>query len=108
MQPPDARHWKYQNCEIRDDVEDPGSLKCSVDAETMTGGHEWVPDLFARGTSCNSKDSHHEIEDQVAPDTRMSPDVDEQIAFPGWGENTKILKQDGEFDEEDHEAIDNS
>ena len=38
----------------------------------------------------------------------MNPDVDKHIAFPGGGKNTKILKQNGEFDEEDHEAIDNS
>ena len=74
----------------------------------MTRGDKWVPDLLARGTNGNFKDSLHEIEDQVAPDTQMNPDVDEHVAFPGWGKNPKILKQDGEFDEEDHEAIDNS
>ena len=108
MQPPDARHWKYQNCEIRDDVEDPGSLKSSVDAETMTRGHEWVPDLLTRDTNGNFKDNLHEIENQVAPDAQMNPDVDEQVAFPGRGKYMKILKQDREFDEEDHDAIDNS
>ena len=74
----------------------------------MTRGHEWVPDLLTRDTNGNFKGSLHEIEDQVAPDAQMNADIDEHVAFPGWGKNTKILKQDGEFDEEDHEAIDNS
>ena len=67
-QPPDARHWKYQNCKIRDDVENASSLESSVNAETVTRGHEWVPDLLARDTNGDFKDCLHEIEDQVAPD----------------------------------------
>ena len=73
----------------------------------MTRGHEWVPDFLARSTKGNFEDGLHEIDDQIAPDAEMSPDVDEHVAFPGWGKNAKILEQDGEFDEEDREAIDN-
>ena len=74
----------------------------------MTRGHEWIPNLLARAANGDFKDSLHEIEDQVAPDAQMNSDVDKHVAFPGGGKNTKILKQNGEFDEEDHEAIDNS
>ena len=74
----------------------------------MTRGHKWVPDLLAWDTNGNLEDSLHEIEDQVAPDAQMNPDVDEHVAFPSRGKNAKILEEDGEFDKEDHEAINNS
>ena len=38
----------------------------------------------------------------------MNPEKDEHVAFPSRCEDAKILKQDGEFDEEDHQAVDNS
>ena len=37
----------------------------------------------------------------------MHPHVDEHVAFSDGCEDAKVLKQDGKFDEEDHEAIDN-
>ena len=58
----------------------------------MTRSHKWVPDLLARGTNDNFEDSLHHIEDQVGPDAQMNPDVDEHVAFPGWGKNPKILE----------------
>ena len=36
----------------------------------------------------------------------MGPDIDEHVAFPSRCEDSKILKQDGEFDEEGHKAVD--
>lgn len=83
-------------------------MKSSIDAETMTRSHEWVPDLLARDTDGNFKDSLYEIENQVALDIQINPDEDEHIVFSGWGKDAKILEQDRESDEEDHEAIDNS
>lgn len=37
----------------------------------------------------------------------MDADVDEEVALAGGGEDAQVLEQDGEFDKEDHEAVDN-
>lgn len=106
-QPPNARHRKYEDCEIRDDVEDSSGLKGSIDAKTMASGHHWIPDLLAWRTYIDLKHSHDEIEYQVAPDAQVDPNVDEHVALPGGCEYAKVLKQDRELDEEDHDAVDN-
>ena len=71
----------------------------------MAGGHEGVPDLLAGSTHRELKHVLDEIKDQVGPDADVDPDVDEHVAFSGRCEDTEVLKQDGEFDEEDHEAV---
>ena len=38
----------------------------------------------------------------------MGTNKDEHVAFPGGCEDAEILEQDGEFDKEDDEAVDNS
>lgn len=73
----------------------------------MARCHQRVPNLLAWSTYCDFKDRLDEIEDQTTPDTEVHPDVDEHVAFSGGCEDAEVLKQDGKFDEEDHEAVDN-
>lgn len=72
----------------------------------MARCHQGVPDLLTRSTYRDFKDRLGEIEDQTSPDAEMHPDVDEHVAFSGGCEDAEVLKQDGEFDEEDYEAVD--
>ena len=71
----------------------------------MASRHEWVPNLLSRTTYSNFEYRLEEIKCQVDPYTKMDPNIDEHIAFAGGCKDPKILKQDGEFDEEDDETV---
>ena len=73
----------------------------------MASCHERVPNLPTWSTDSNLKYRHYNIKNQVAPVADMCPEIDKNIAFPGRCEDSKILKQDGKFDEEGHKAVDN-
>ena len=106
MQSPNAWHWKYQDREIRDDVEDPRGLKGGINAKTVAGCHERIPNLLAWSAYGDLKHGLDEIEYQAAPDTKVDPNKDEHVAFSGWCKDAKVLEQNGELDEEDYESVD--
>ena len=108
VQSPDAGHRKYQDCKVRNDVEDSRGLKRGIDINAMARCHHRGPKLLAESTYSDCHHNLNEIDDQVAPDAEMNPEIDEHVAFPAGCENAKVLKQNGEFDEEDYKAVDNS
>lgn len=108
VQSPDAGHRKYQDCKVRNDVEDSRGLKEGIDTKAMARCHQRVPKFLPGSTYSDIKHGRNEIKGQVTPDTEMNPEIDEHVAFSGGCENAKVLKQDGEFDEEDHKAVDKS
>lgn len=108
VQSPDAGHRKYQDCKVRNDVEDSRGLKEGIKAKAMARCHQRVPKFLPGSTYSDFEHGPNEMKDQVAPDTEMNPEIDEHVAFSGGCENAKVLKPDGESDEEDHKAVDNS
>ena len=94
VQPPDAGHRKYQDCEVRKDIEDSRGLKGGIDIKATARCRQRVPKFLAGSTYSDFKHGPNEKKDQVA--------------FSGGCENAKVLKQDGESDEEDHKAVNNS
>lgn len=105
-QPPNARHRKHQYRKVRHDIKDTGSLERRIDAEATARRHQRIPDLLARDTYHDLKDGLDKIENEADPDAEVDADVDEEVAFAGGGEDAEVLEQDGEFDEEDDEAVD--
>ena len=91
---PDARHRKYQDGKVRNDVENPTGLKIGFKVKAMAPLHERIPDLLAWSTQSDIKDGLDEIEDQVTPDAEMYPDIDELVALLGRCEDAKVLKED--------------
>ena len=47
---PEARHRKYQNGKVRNDVENPSGLKDGIKAKAMAPLQERIPDLLAWST----------------------------------------------------------
>ena len=72
----------------------------------MTSRHQRVPNLLSWITYRNLKHRLDEIEYQVTPDTDVNPNINEHVTFASGREDSKILKQDREFDEEDNKAVD--
>ena len=72
----------------------------------MASRHQRIPDLLSWCTYRNLKYRLNEIKYQIAPDANMNTSVNEHITFASGCEDSKILKQDREFDEEDNKAID--
>ena len=108
VQPPDAGYRKYQGCEVRNDIEDSRGLKDGIVIKATARCHQRVPKFLAGSTYSDVKHGLNEKKDQVAPDAEMNPEIDEHVAFSGGCENPKVLKQDGESDEEDHKAVNDS
>lgn len=72
----------------------------------MTSRHQRVPNLLSWSTYSNLKHCLDEIKYQVTPDANINPNVNEHVTFASGREDSKILKQDREFDEENNEAVD--
>ena len=72
----------------------------------MASRHQRVPNLLSWSTYSNLKHCFDEIKYQVTPDTDVNPHINEHVTFTSRCEDSKILKQDGEFDKEDNKAID--
>ena len=71
----------------------------------MATGHQRVPNPLAWSTCSDGKYGIDDIEYQVAPYAEVGPNVDEHVAFSGRCEDTEVLEQDREFDEEDHKVV---
>lgn len=91
---PDARHRKYQDSKVRNDVENPSSLKEGIEIKAMALLHERIPDFLAWSTQTDVETDRDDIKDQVTPDADMYPDIDEHVALFGRCEDAKVLKQD--------------
>ena len=108
VQPPDAGHRKYQDREVRNDIEDSRGLKDGIDTKATARCRQRVPKFLTGSTYSDIKHSPNKKKDQVAPDAEMNPEIDEHVAFSRGCENAKVLQQDGESDEEDHKTVNDS
>ena len=72
----------------------------------MASRHQGVPNLLSWCTYSDLKDRLDEIKYKVTPDTDVNSNVNEHVTFTSGRKDSKILKQDREFDEEDNKAID--
>ena len=102
----DGRQWKNQDCEIGHHIIDPSGTKRPVKIKASTCVHHRVPDLPTWTEHGYGHDRVDQIERQATPDGELNQVEHRQIVFPIRHENMKILKEDGEFDEENDRTID--
>ena len=105
MQFPKGRHWKKQECEVRNTVENSGSFETPPPIKAIASSEKLIQEFRSRATSEYLDNRCNQVEEKDRPYTEL--DRNKHGRFPCYvdDEDSLVLKKDRNLDEANSNVV---